>query len=221
MKNSILTLLFCFFAQFSFSQTDSVTLKKNTIGVEVTFFLGQFLGTINDGYGYVTNGPYLLTYERNFGTLFFRSGFGMLYYSNNHTGHIQYSSNSDRSEYYVDYRFGLGQQRSIGNKWSWAYGFDFTGHNYLSEYNSGDGEEYESTETDKTFTYGGGPFLKISYSIFKNLSLGTESSLYYTQGWTVSREDYVNLPEENYYGSTFNKQVDLNYPISVWLSLNF
>ena len=94
----------------------------------------------------------------------------MLYYSNNHTGHIQYSSNSDRTEYYVDYRFGLGQQKSIGNKWSWAYGFDFTGHNYLSEYNSGDGEEYESTETDKTFTYGGGPFLKISYSLFKNLS---------------------------------------------------
>ena len=168
-----------FIATSAFSQSDSVLERKNTIGLEVTYFLGQFLGNQGDFYGYYPlNGPYILSYERHFNSCFLRSGFSMIYNSNDTNGNYPYGTNYSDERLNASYRFGVGHQKMISKRWNWAYGFDLIGYNenYTSLYY--EGQDYEYSNKYKTFTYGGGPFIKLNFDLLKNFSLGTEATLY-------------------------------------------
>ena len=209
-------------ATTSFSQSDSILERKNTIGLEVTYFLGQFLGNQGDFYGYYPfNGPYILSYERHFNDCFLRSGLSLFYNSNDVNGNYPYGVDYADERFTSSYRIGVGHQKSISKRWKWAYGLDLIGYN--ENYNSVyyEGEDYEYSSEYKTFTYGGGPFIKLSCDLFKNFSLGTEATLYYQQGRSKNIVEYNNYPEQDYNGSTFSRSININYPISIWASFNF
>lgn len=211
-----------FIATTAFSQADSVLERKNTIGLEVTYFLGQFLGNQGDFYGYYPlNGPYILSYERHFNSCFLRSGFSMIYNSNDTNGNYPYGASYSDERLTASYRIGFGHQKMISKRWNWAYGFDIIGYNenYSSIYY--EGQDYEYSNKNKTFTYGGGPFIKLNFDLLKNFSLGTEATLYYKQGKTKNNVDYINYPEQDYNSSNFTRSVNINYPISVWASFKF
>ncbi len=215
----VLTLLFCTTA---FSQTDSISERKNTIGLEVTYLLGQFLGSPGDFYVYYPlNGPYILGYERNFNKCFFRSGFSMIYNSNDMDGNYPYGADYSDERLTASYRFGFGHEKMISKRWKWAYGIDLIGYNedYSSMYY--EGLDYEYSSKNKTFSYGGGPFIKLSFDLLKNFSLGTESTIYYKQGKTKNNVNYANYPEQDYNSSNFTRSVNINYPMSIWASFNF
>ncbi len=222
MKNFYTIVIAILISTNTYSQTDTDSVKKNVIGLEVTYLLGEFLGGQLDYYGYYSlNGPYILSYERFFKTCFLRSGFNLIYNSYDVNQNYPYGGNYTDERITTSYRIGIGHQKSISKKWKWAYGIDLIGfnENYSSIYY--EGEDYEYSNENKTFTYGGGPFIKLSCDLFKNFSLGTESTLYYKQGRSKNKVDYINYPEQDYNGSTFSRSLNINYPISIWASFKF
>jgi hypothetical protein len=194
-----------FFCCESEAQTNNAdTLKRNFYyeqGLNCTQFVKQYLSFNENS---ITNMPYLLT--GNIGYKMFGLRYGVNYQISGNDQKTSGSASSNTNPFiivpdqinesnstFVDARVGAYFRKYYFKRLNLNIGADYL---YATEVTKTKVEESEqdgnsvtvtSTETKSTTNSNGfGVFLAVNYRVWKNISIGTESALYYITGNTTT-----------------------------------
>lgn len=177
MKKQLLIFITAtLFSTSVFSQTVSpdTTKKefKNSIGLDVTYFIRQFTFS-NGGPNYYYNFPSILTYRRIIKSNAIRISLGG--YVNNNDGIMNDTLKEKNSRSNYNIRLGFERYFYIGKKWMGYFGPDLVAGytEFGSEHNS-PSEKYKMKQ--ETYSYGISPFLGITFQINSRLSIASEAS---------------------------------------------
>jgi hypothetical protein len=190
MKKFILVTTLCLTGFLAVAQ-DTIKKKQynNEFGFDATPFIKQFLNFSQTQFPEYYTPTYYLTYRRFFANGDIRAAIGASF-ANNES--LPSNSNADTvvlndKTYSISARVGWEWFDNLGKRWQVFYGIDFLAD---YQYNKGDDNEWETTNTGNTYfvgvesttqIFGLAPILGIRLKLTKRLSLLTETS--YSLNW--------------------------------------
>jgi len=180
-------------AQTETNDTGKVNMFEHTVGAQLNGLIRQVFNFSN-GTNTTVVSPYLFNYNINL----VNSGWGLRVglgynYNKNTSDDGVVSSNSDINDLQV--RFGIEKRFVLPGKWTAGAGIDgiallnddktvATTHSF---------DTIITTTKDYTKGYGGGVMGWLRYHFTKNISLGTEASLYYLTNKQKNTTDITTI----------------------------
>jgi hypothetical protein len=155
-----------------FAQDNAVNTKayKHELGINVTNLFTDLLGNNNR----TDPGNYLITYKKVKDHTALRMGFGL---SSSVKKDNTPAFTTNLTNYNVQLRIGKEWRHDLSAKFQYYFGGDGFVGNRVEE-STGNVTQGIVTQTNKTFTLGGGPVLGFQFALYDRLLVGTEGSVY-------------------------------------------
>jgi len=241
LRNTLLLLGVSFFSTFAFAQSsrsfiDTTSTFDHFVSLQANALIQQ---VFNFGESSELANPYVLKYALKHNktglTLNLAGGFTQ--------ENSMDENNIESQKEFIDYRVGLGWQKSLSKRFEFGVGVDIISGRSFEESNSTNivvfGGNLDSTITGlrtKNNYFGYGAQLSLSYKISPNVLIGTETSIY-----TYSSEMVVNSSTDNYFiftspsdqpnmvlrsiqvdnETTESNNAEINLPIVLFLTVRF
>ncbi len=192
-KHLISAILLTGIASTSFAQSGDVMqatattnkgdkMFEHQVGVQINGLINQVFNFSNTTPATSTN-PYLLTYNINsvksgWGL---RVGLGYTYGANSTNNGVNTNTSNINDGHF---RLGIEKRFKLADNWTAGAGADFV-YNTNNDNTTATTIAFDTvTTTTKTVvsSYGGGVMAWLRYNVTKNLTIGTETSFYYTTG---------------------------------------
>lgn len=200
------------------SKNDSVIFKRNNLGLDMTYFVKQFLNFSSTG-GYYFENPYMLMYKREIKNSAIRSGIKIYHTESKGTKNDTVENSTKRYTYFV----GLGYERKVNiyKYWRLFYGidggFEYSSENSKYQYT----QTYYSTKKAESYQYSLLPFVSLGVEFNSRIILTTSSYLTfaYSQNQSSDIDTPANKYDEKTKGNGFN--IQYIYPSNITLFVKF
>lgn len=237
MKKFLLAVLFLGCTTVSaFAQSDSTKLlhsKKTTqsLSIQGNAFIKQLINLSNTPTP--TTNPYLLKYTIR--PTHSRWGYqaGANYKADSHTDKDKRKSTNKA----IDLRIGTFKNYALSKRMEASIGLDILGHitstktiSSQSVFNNNGTDSITTTFHSRTNLLGAGLQANLTYSLIKNLIIGTEATYYYTydvsKSSSVSKRVIVQNGDRSSTTSSSNDETSdthyqLNLPVVIFIGLKF
>lgn len=190
---------------------------KHMLGLNTTGLLNQFRDeSTNDRF----RTPYLITYSMELGKLAVRAGIGPEY-STETIVHDGFTDSEENSLLRMDGRIGAGLVVLDDHRWQAIMGLDAVA-GYFRERNIEDSGFDRITDQEEVETYGGGPFIQLSFQLSKRVSLSAESAAYWQHRNTTQTQLFENFPDfNNVISENSGSELAVTLPNTIFVRLHF